>query len=123
MPYFNGLASITVVRPKTDMEGNDTASAEVNLVTRQKDVSDIAQTKKPGADTYCLDLSFSGDELEEIGEIRATLKYFFNEQRTLYIMGDQSSLLYDRDAFVKELGSNRHKSRARAGQHRLRATV
>ena len=31
------------------------------------------------------------------------LKNFFNEQRTLYIMGDQSSLLYDRDVFVKEL--------------------
>ena len=76
MSYFKGLASITVVRPKTDMEGNDTASAEVNLVTRQKDVSDIAQTKKPGADTYCPDLSFSGDELEEIGEIRAPPEEF-----------------------------------------------
>ena len=103
MPYFSGLASVQVVGPTTDLEGNDIASAEVNLVTRQHDASDIAQTKKPGADTYCPDLSFSSDELEEISEIRANLRSFVNEQRTLYIMGDKGSKLYDREAFLNEL--------------------
>lgn len=103
MPYFSGTLDAQVVGPKTDLEGNDIASAEVSLVTRQKDATDIAQTKKPGADIYCPDLAFSSDELEEIAETRATLRSFVNEQRTLYILGDKSSKLYDREAFLNEL--------------------
>lgn len=103
MPYFSGNVSNQMVGPKYDLEGNLISDPATNLVTRQQQATDLAQTLLPDVDTYCPKLNFSADELNEIGEIRATLKSFVNEQRTLYIMGDASSLLNDRDAFINEL--------------------
>lgn len=103
MPYFSGWVESQCASAIYDADGNDVVDANINHGTRQGTQTAVMQALKPGADTYCPNLAFSADELEEITEARANLKTFVNEQRTLYILGDQSSKLYDKEAFLKEL--------------------
>jgi len=69
---------------------------------RQNSITGVYQQHIPGADLYCPNLNFTNEELEDISEIRATIKSYVNEQRTQYILGAESTLS-DRDAFMAEL--------------------
>ena len=69
---------------------------------RQNFITGVYQQHIPGADVYCPNLNFTTDELEDIGEIRATIKSYVNEQRTQYILGNESTVS-DPEAFKAEL--------------------
>ena len=60
---------------------------------RQNSITGVYQKFAPTLDgVYCPNLNFTTDELEEISEIRATIKSFVNEQRTNYVLGRDSMI-------------------------------
>ena len=70
---------------------------------RQNGITGVYQQHAPTLDgTYCPNLNFTTEELDEISEIRANVKSFVNEQRTNYILG-RDSYLSDKEAFLAEL--------------------
>ena len=70
---------------------------------RQNSITGVYQQYAPTLDgTYCPNLNFTTEELEEISEIRATIKSFVNEQRTNYVLG-RDSMISDPEAFKAEL--------------------
>ena len=70
---------------------------------RQNSITGVYQKFAPTLDgVYCPNLNFTTDELEEISEIRATIKSFVNEQRTNYVLG-RDSMISDPEAFKAEL--------------------
>lgn len=103
MPYFSGNVE-NEIGYISRLEDGTVIDGSVYHTIRQTEGTAVYQKYKPGPDVYCPSLNFTTEELEEIGEIRNTLKTFVNEQRTLYITG-MDSMLSDREAFLNELNA------------------
>ncbi len=103
MPYFSGYEESKFCSIRYDAEGNDVIDPKINHGTRQGDETAVMQALKPSADVLCPTLAFSNEEIKQIQDARSMLTKFVNEQRTLYIRGDKSSMLYDKEAFLAEL--------------------
>lgn len=101
MPYFAGDVESEGMYVADDGNGNVISLAN-NATCRQETGSGFYQTVKPGADVYVPTLSYTADELAVLAEFQATIKTYVNEQRTKYIIGDESDLA-DRDTFIKNL--------------------
>ena len=101
MPYFSGnldyLGAYISKYEDGTVQGLETSGG-----IRQNAITGVYQQHIPGADVYCPNLNFTTDELEDIGEIRATIKSYVNEQRTQYILGNESTIT-DPEAFKAEL--------------------
>ena len=88
-----------------DENGNLVTGYENSGAVRQNLATGVYQSLKPDANTYCPTLNFSAAEIEALGEIRNNLKTFVNQQRTLYVLGQEASFLDDKDAFLAELNN------------------
>ena len=101
MPYFSGnldyLGAYISKYEDGTVQGQETSGG-----IRQNSITGVYQQHIPGADTYCPNLNFTTEELEEIAEIRSTIKSYVNEQRTQYILGNESTIS-DPEAFKAEL--------------------
>ena len=104
MPYFSGWVESMCANARYDENGVDVIDANVNHGTRQGTSTAVMQALKPGSDVVCPKLAFSPEEIEEISEIRASVKTFVNEQRTLYIRGEASKL-DNKEDFLNELNT------------------
>ena len=103
MPYFSAMAESQFASVMYDEEGNNLVDPETNHGTRQGDETVVMQKLKDNVVPFIVPtLAFSADETKEIGEMRSALTKFVNEQRTLYIRGEES-FLDDKDAFLAEL--------------------
>lgn len=101
MPYFSGNVENEGAYI-SKMEDGTVIDSNTYHTIRQVTASGVYQKCKPGPDTYCPNLNFTPDEIEEISEARANLRTFVNEQRTLYVTG-YDSMIANRDAFLNEL--------------------
>ena len=104
-PYYSGDIENEGGYIYKDENGNLVTGYENSGAVRQNLATGVYQSLKPDAKTYCPTLNFSAAEIEELGEIRNNLKTFVNQQRTLYVLGQEASFLDDKDAFLAELNN------------------
>lgn len=104
MPYFSGTVECEGAYVSKAADGT-TMSAENNCTVRQETASGVYQLCKPGSDVYVPNLAFTDEELEEISESLSTIKAYVNEQRTNYIIGEESDLA-DSQKFIDNLKSS-----------------
>lgn len=104
-PYYSGDIENEGGYIYKDENGNLVTGYENSGAVRQNLATGVYQSLKPDANTYCPTLNFSAAEIEELGEIRNNLKTFVNQQRTLYVLGQEASFLDDKDAFLAELNN------------------
>lgn len=104
-PYYSGDIENEGGYIYKDENGNLVTGYENSGAVRQNLATGVYQSLKPDANTYCPTLNFSAAEIEELGEIRNNLKTFVNQQRTLYVLGQEASFLDDKDAFLDELNN------------------
>lgn len=104
-PYYSGDIENQGGYIYKDENGNLVTGYENSGAVRQNLATGVYQSLKPDANTYCPTLNFSAAEIEELGEIRNNLKTFVNQQRTLYVLGQEASFLDDKDAFLAELNN------------------
>jgi putative aldouronate transport system substrate-binding protein len=104
MPYFSGTVECEGAYVAKAADGT-TISLENNATCRQETASGSYQLCKPGTDVYVPTLAYTDEELEEISEALSTIKTYVNEQRTNYIIGEESDLA-DPEAFVENLKSS-----------------
>lgn len=104
MPYFSGSVEAEGAYVAKDADGNE-LNPDNNAGLRQETATGIYQQYKPGTDVYVPGLSYTDEELEEISESMSTIKTYVNEQRTNYIIGEDSDLS-DREKFIDTLKSS-----------------
>lgn len=104
MPYFSGTVECEGAYVSKAADGTVTG-LENNCTIRQETASGVYQLCKPGSDVYVPNLAFTDEELEEISESLSTIKAYVNEQRTNYIIGEESDLA-DSQKFIDNLKSS-----------------
>ena len=101
MPYYAGDVDFENCYVADDGEGNLT-NWDNNATVRQNTITGYYQAVKPGADVYVPALAYSTEELAVLAEYQSTIRTYVNEQRTKYIIGDESDL-DDPEVFKKNL--------------------
>ena len=91
MPYYAGDVDFENCYVADDGEGN-LINFENNATCRQNTITGYYQAVKPGADVYVPALAYSTEELAVLAEYQANIRTYVNEQRTKYIIGDESDL-------------------------------
>ncbi len=104
MPYFSGTVECEGAYVSKAADGT-TMNAENNCTVRQETASGVYQLCKPGMDVYVPNLSYTDEELEEISESLSTIRTYVNQQRTNYIIGEESDLS-DSQKFIDNLKSS-----------------
>lgn len=104
MPYFSGTVECEGAYVSKAADGT-TMTAENNCTVRQETASGVYQLCKPGMDVYVPNLSYTDEELEEISESLSTIRTYVNQQRTNYIIGEESDLA-DSQKFIDNLKSS-----------------
>lgn len=104
MPYFSGAVECEGAYVSKAADGT-LMNAENNCTVRQETASGVYQLCKPGMDVYVPNLSYTDEELEEISESLSTIRTYVNEQRTNYIIGEESDLA-DSQKFIDNLKSS-----------------
>jgi len=101
MPYFAGDVESQGMYVADDGNGN-LINLETNATCRQETGSAYYQNCKPGTDVYVPVLSYTSEELAVLAEYQSNIKTYVNEQRTKYIIGDESDLA-DPEKFIENL--------------------
>ena len=101
MPYYAGDVDFENCYVADDGEGN-LINFENNATCRQNTITGYYQAVKPGPDVYVPALAYSTEELAVLAEYQTTIRTYVNEQRTKYIIGDESDL-NDPEVFKKNL--------------------
>jgi putative aldouronate transport system substrate-binding protein len=101
MAYFAGDVESEGMYVADDGNGK-LINLETDATCRQETASGYYQLCKPGLDTYVPTLAYTEEELEVLAEYQANIRTYVKEQRTKYIIGDESDLA-NKDAFIQNL--------------------